>query len=520
LVFSFEEYVLDCDRRELSGPAGLVAIEPKVFDLLECLVRNRERVVSRDDLIAGIWSGRVVSESALATCINSARVAIADNGEEQRLIKTLPRKGLRFVGQVRETKGPAGAVAVQGASEAARPALALPSRPSIAVLAFKNISSDPEQEYFADGMVEDIISGLSRIRWLFVIARNSSFVYKGRPVDVKQVGRELGVRYVLEGSVRKAGNRVRITAQLIEAETGIHIWAERYDRLLDDIFALQDELTMSVIGAIEPSLRKAETERVKRKRPDNLDAYDLLLRALPFTYTHIAEDAAAAIPLLEKALELEPGYATAHASLAWCHHFRFRLWLHEKDRSAAIGHARAAIVDGGDDATALGIAGFVIAMDEHDHEGAINLFERALELSNSNIFALHSSALILAILGKTDLAIERAQRAVRLSPFDPLNYLSYNALAVSYFCTGRYGESHDAARRSVQLNPRFYICHLFLAAALMGLQHCEEAEAAAQQVLALDPTFTIRRFSVTAGIEPKIFGLLADAWHAAGLPQG
>src|SRR5437016_5112129 len=236
---------------------------------------------------------------------------------------------------------------VKPASSAGQaPALALPDKPSIAVLPFQNISGDPEQDYFTDGMVEDLITGLARINWLFVIARNSSFVYKGKPVDVKVVARELGVRYVLEGSVRKLGNRVRVAGQLIEAQTGIHLWSERYDRMQDDIFDLQDELTMSVIGAIEPRLRKIEIERVKRKRPDSLDAYDLVLRALPFTYSHTAEDAANAIPLLEKALALEPGYAAAHAPLAWCHHFRYRFGLEEADRVAAVYHARAAIAGG------------------------------------------------------------------------------------------------------------------------------------------------------------------------------
>jgi TolB-like protein len=512
VLFLFENYVIDRDRRELRRGAELVAVEPKVFDLLAYLIRHRDRVVSRDDLIASVWQGRIVSESALASCINAARAALGDSGEEQRLIKTLPKKGIRFVAQVRDEAGEAPAAAPSAP-------LPLPERPSIAVLPFQNLSSDPEQEYFADGMVEDVVSGLSRIRWLFVIARNSSFVYKGQAVDIKRVGRELGVRYVLEGSVRKAGNRVRIAAQLIEAETGAHIWAERYDRLLDDIFVLQDDLTMSVVGAIEPSLRRAEIERVKRKRPDNLDAYDLVLRALPYTYSHTVEDAATAIPLLEKALGIEQGYAQAHATLAWCYHFRYRFGLGESDRAAAIRHAHAAIAAGRDDPTALGIAGFVISLDEHDHATALGVFDRALSLSNSNIFALHCSALILAFHGDTVRAIERAERALRLSPFDFLNYLSCNALAICYICAERYEDALDMARRSVQLNPRFSVCHLFVAAALAGLERHEEAKAAAQRVLALDPQFTIRRFSVTVGIEPAIYAILAEAWRVAGLPE-
>ena len=261
VLLLFDNFVLDGDRRELRRGADLVAIEPKAFDLLVYVIRHRDRVLSKDDLIAAIWDGRIVSEAALATCLNAARSAIDDSGEQQRLIKTLPRKGIRFVGTVREKQEQSSWTETDAVSNLL---LALPDRPSIAVLAFQNLSSDPEQEYFADGMVDDIISGLSRIRWLFVIARNSSFAYKGKPVDVKQIGRELGVRYVLEGSVRRAGNRVRVNAQLVEAGSGAHLWAERYDHLLEDVFALQDELTLSVIGAIEPSLRKAEIERVRR----------------------------------------------------------------------------------------------------------------------------------------------------------------------------------------------------------------------------------------------------------------
>ena len=262
--------------------------------------------------------------------------------------------------------------------------LALPDRPSIAVLPFTNLSGDPEQDYLADGMVEDIITGLSRIKWLFVIARNSSFAYKGKAVNVKQAGRELGVRYILEGSVRKAANRVRITGQLIEAETGRHIWADRYDRTLDDVFAIQDELTMSVVAAIEPSLRQAEIERVKRKRPDSLDAYDLVLRAMPQVYTAMPEGAAKALPLLESALKMEPDYALAHGFAAWAHEIIFaRGGTHEENRLGAIRHAYAAIAHGRDDAIALSLGGFALGLVAHDREAAQQAFEAALALSPS-----------------------------------------------------------------------------------------------------------------------------------------
>jgi TolB-like protein len=280
LRYLFEEYAFDTDRRELHRGADVVTIAPQVFDLLDYLIRNRQRVVTKDDLINAIWNGRIVSDGALTTRLNVARSAIGDSGEEQRLIKTLPRKDFRFVATVREAQGPTGAEVADHSVEPPKPALALPEKPSVAVLPFANLSSDPEQEYFADGVVEDITMALSLFRWLFVIARNSSFTYKGRAVDVKQVGRELGVRYVLEGSVRKAGNRIRIAGQLIDAETGAHLWADRFEGALEDMFDLQDHVTASVVGAIAPKLQRAEIKRARRKPTENLDAYDHYLRGL------------------------------------------------------------------------------------------------------------------------------------------------------------------------------------------------------------------------------------------------
>src|SRR5690348_15320955 len=265
--------MLDTDRRELRRGAESIAIEPQVFDLLVYLVENRERVVSRDDLIASVWGGRIVSDSTLATRINAARKALGDSGEQQRLIRTIARKGLRFVAEVQARSSHDG-LADDASHEPPRTALPLPDRPAIAVLPFLNMSGDTEQEYFSDGITEDIITALSRLRWFFVIARNSTFAYKGKNTDVTQVGRELGVRYILEGSVRKSGQRVRITGQLMDATTGNHIWAERYDRELTDIFDLQDEITASVTAAIEPKLLAAEGLRVESRSIEDLDAWD------------------------------------------------------------------------------------------------------------------------------------------------------------------------------------------------------------------------------------------------------
>jgi len=274
LRFLFGEHVLDTARRELRRGGSPIAVEPQVFDLLLYLLQNRERVVSKDDLLASVWGGRIVSDATLDSRIAAARRAIGDSGVGQTLIRTFARKGVRFVGEVREEVNSA-ALVPEMAAEPGQPQLALPEKPSIAVLPFANLSGDPEQEYFADGMVEEIITALSRIRWLVVIARNSSFTYKGQAVDVKQVGRELGVRYVLEGSVRKAGGRVRIAGQLIEAETGAHLWADRFDGSLEDVFDLQDKVASSVAGVIEPALRAAETARSASRRTTDLSAYDL-----------------------------------------------------------------------------------------------------------------------------------------------------------------------------------------------------------------------------------------------------
>ncbi|MGH6751593.1 MAG: winged helix-turn-helix domain-containing protein, partial [Bradyrhizobium sp.] len=278
--YLFNEYTFDTDRRELHRGTDIVSVTPQVFDLLDYLIRNRERVISKEDLINVIWKGRSVSDVALTTRLNAARTAIGDSGEEQCFIKTLPRRGFRFVGQVLEIDRPNGAAAATGAAQSSTHGHRLPDKPSIAVLPFQNMSGDPEQEYFADGLVDDIITALSRFRALFVIARNSSFTYKGGAVDIKQVGQELGVRYVLEGSVRKAGNRLRISGQLIDVATGAHLWADRFDGTLEDVFDLQDKVTQQVVGAIAPEVDRAERERASRRSVGNIDAVAAYYRGL------------------------------------------------------------------------------------------------------------------------------------------------------------------------------------------------------------------------------------------------
>ena len=403
----------------------------------------------------------------------------------------------------------------------ARPSLPLPDKPSIAVLPFTNLSGDPEQDYFADGVVEDIITGLSRIKWVFVIARNSSFAYKGKAMDVKQVGRELGVRYVLEGSVRKSSNRVRITGQLIDTASGTHIWADHYDRALDDIFAVQDELTISVVGVIEPTLRQAEIERARRKRPDNLDAYDLYLRALPFAFTAMPQEADQALTLLERAIELEPDYAAAHAIIAWCHEQRYlRGGLHEETKRAALHHARKAIAVGGDDAAALATAGFVVAVVESDYETATAAFDRSFALSSSSALALGFSSIVRAWKGDDATAVEQAERAIRLSPFDSLIYLPYVGLAYAHFAAGRFEEAAAAAGRASQSNPKFSPTYVLHAAALANLGRGEEARVVADGLREVEPDLTVSTAIRSARFaNPDKNAELGDALLRAGLPE-
>jgi adenylate cyclase len=401
----------------------------------------------------------------------------------------------------------------------ARPTLALPDKPSIAVLPFQNMSGDPEQEYFADGVVEDIITGLSRIKWLFVIARNSSFTYKGRTTDIKQVGRELGVRYVLEGSVRKGGGRVRITTQLIEAETNSHIWAERYDRAIDDIFALQDDITISTVASIEPSLRQAEIERVKRKRPDSLDAYDLVLRTLPQVFTLMPEGASKSLPLLERALALEPDYAVALAYAAWCHETLFvRAGMREENRLAMSLYAHAALIHGRDDATALAVAGFCIGLIEHDRATAFQALDAALALSPSSAFTYILGSVLFGWAGEAERAIDWGQRAVRLSPFDPFGFIALGGTFLGHFLRGRYAEAAEAARKAVQVNPLFSVSHMFLVAALARLGRTDEAKAVVARLLELQPSFSISRQCAAVGAVPALTAALTEAVCSVGLP--
>jgi TolB-like protein/tetratricopeptide (TPR) repeat protein len=514
-IYEFGPFRLDADAKILFRGAEPVVLGERAVVLLRLLVQRAGAPVSKDALIEAAWPGLAIEDSNLTVQIAALRRVLEEVAAGASWIETQPRRGYRYVGPlVAKDSEPT------EANPPTSPALALPDKPSVAVLPFSNLSSDPEQEYFADGMVEDITAGLSRIKWLFVVARNSTFIYKARPADVKRVGRELGVRYLLQGSVRTDGNRVRIAAQMIEAETGGHIWAERYDRPFDDIFALQDEIALAVVGAIEPSLRLAEIERVKRKRPHSLCAYDLVLRAQPDVYSGMPDRATKALVLLERAVALDPAYALAHAFAAMCHHNRFlRAGLREEERAASIRHARSAIVHAPDDALALTFAGFSIGMDGHDRPAAFAAFDAALAVSPSSALTYILGSVILGWTGQADNAIEWAARGMRLSPFDPWAFAAFHSLTLGHFQRGRYEEAASAAYKAVQSNPAHSISYMLLAAPLAVLGRFAEADAAAARVLELQPAFRYGRQFSGVDCAPALAVGLGEALHAIGLPE-
>jgi TolB-like protein len=488
LRYLFEDYALDTDCRELQRGTSLVAIEPQVFDLLVHLIRHRDRVVSKDDLVASIWHGRAISESALFNRINAARSAIGDTGQQQRLIKTLPRRGLRFVGAVREEECSAAEVGPHKAS----PGIA--DKPSIAVLPFANLSGDPEQDYFIDGIVEDIITALSRNHAFFVIARNSSFTYKGKPVDTKQVARELGVRYVLEGSGRKVGNRVRVTGQLIEAESGHHLWADRFDGDLVDIFELQDQLVTRVVGAIAPQLEKAEIERAKRELTSDPAAYDFYLRGLANWNRWSKANNAKALKLFYAAIDKDPEFATPYGLAASCYQFaKANGWQSEFDEAEISRLTDRAVDLGNDDAVALCWAGHVRAFFFKEVDRALLLIDRALELDVNLAVAWQRSGWVRGYAGDCDGAIESLNNAMRLDPLDTRVFLTQSAMAFAHFVAGRDQEAAQWAAMALRTKPNWMPALRVAIASNAMKGRVAEARAALHSYQQVDPNVSIRK---------------------------
>ena len=493
--FLFENQELNAERRELACAGESVPLEPQVFDVLLYLLEHRDRVVGKDELFDKVWDGRIVSESTLTSRINAARKAIKDTGKDQRLLRTVARRGFRFVGDVHVDQLPATPPPSHSVGEdGVLPRAALPAldRAAIAVLPFTNLSGETEQEYFSDGISEDIITALSKLRWFYVIARNSSFVYKGKSVHLKQIADELGVAYVVEGSVRKDGERVRITAQLNDVATGSHIWAERYDRSLADVFAVQDEITESIVAAIEPQLYAAENFRAQRKAPDSMDAWDLVMRALSHYWRVTRQDNTVAQALLEKAIKIDPQYGQALGLLAASHTFGAHMGWEDMGKAVPVAEraALAAIHANSEDAWAhYALASVYLFTRRFDD--CLAEFELALKLNPSFSSARGYYGVALAYCGRWEEGDRAARHALRLSPRDPFAAIYYGVTSYCQFVGGNYEEAIGLAREALRLRSDFVGAHRVLTAAAAMTEQRELATESLKALLRVQPNLSL-----------------------------
>jgi adenylate cyclase len=521
--FLFGEYMLDTDRRELTRRADEIALGPQVFDVLAYLVQHRNRVVSKDDLLDAVWQGRIVSESTLTSHINAVRKAIGDSGAVQKLIRTVARKGFRFVGDVIEAPSAAPAMEAPAAREpdGGTPGVRPPDKPSIAVLPFENLSEHPD--YFADGIVEDVITELSRFSELFVIARHSSFQYKGKSVDLRQVGRELGVRYVLEGSIRRSGERVRVTGQLIDATTGMHRWAERYDRALYDLFAIQDEIARTIAVILSAHINKAEAERTLLKPPARWEAHDYFLRGnaalASFVSRFVLDDLNAARELLQRSIGLDPHYARAYAVLASSYIGAYLTSVNEEYQSGAalqrafeLAHKAVALEP------TLPLAHAQLAdalLFRRDYDASLAAWGKVFELNPNFTDFRYGQALIFA--GQFGAGLAAIERHMRLDPFSPP--AAYIFLGLAYLAQKRFAEAILPFQEVIARAPQLARGRMLLATTLALMGRMDEAHAQIAELLRIEPDCTVSKIA-----RPRFFRSPADVAHIlqglqlAGLP--
>jgi TolB-like protein len=515
LRYLFEEYAFDTDRRELHRGANVVSVAPQVFDLLDDLIRNRERVVSKDDLINAIWQGRAVSNVALTTCLNAARKAIGDSGDEQRVIKTFPRKGVRFVAAVREAPGSTAAAITSGC--------AVPGKPSLIVLPFVNLSPDPEQDYFVDGVTESLTTDLSRMAGIFVIGRNTAFTFKGKYVDPKQIGRELGVRYVLEGAVQRGGSRMRINVQLIDAETGNHLWAERFDKPIADLFDMQDEIGARLANQLGTELVTVEARRAARA--PHADSMDLYFQGM--ASVHRGSDPANLAQgrhFFEQALSRDPTNLEAMVGMAFVDTTRATSMLIDRTAALLVVEASLAkiLAQTPNHAMAHCLMGVVQIFTRRAAEGIAEC-KRSLTL-NRNLATAHAwIGLGKCNLGRAEETEACVMEAFRLSPRDNRAFSWMNTAGVAQSYLGADEAAIHWFKRSIETNRNIAPFVIYLAAALAHVGQVEEARAYVQAGLILAPDFSIAQFRASSPTDNLTClaqrARIAEGLRKAGLPE-
>jgi TolB-like protein len=489
VVYRFGDYSLDTERLELRCGNRLCELEPQVFSLLEYLVLQRDRVVSKDELIEAVWHRHAVSDSTLNARISSARRAVGDSGKDQAIIRTFPRRGFRFIAPVSSEES------VASEEGSARPLFAYMGRsakPVVAVLPFDNLSSGEDDQYFSDGITEDIITALTKNRWLFVIARNTTFAFRDHSTNIRRVADELGADYVVEGSVRKSGNRVRITAQLVDATTGGHIWAQNYDRELADIFAVQDEITQTVVGRIEPEVGAVERHRVKGKPSQNLDAWDCYHLGLAQFYRFSQEGNAESQRLFQHSIELDPEFAGPYSWLAYAiilSMVYFDADPEPEKLDDALRHARKAVeIDDQDFMTHLIVGRVHLARCEYDL--ALNEVQIAKELNPCHAHAYCAVGDSLAYEGRLEESIVQFETAIRLSPHDPFRWAFYSYRALAHLFLGQFEAAVEWAQRAVGTPNCQYWSNAHLVCALGHLGRSDETSAAKETLLRRVPNFS------------------------------
>lgn len=504
----FGPFTFDRQRMVVMKDGEAISLGGRGAALLAALLDARGETVDKDTLIGAAWPDVIVEDANLTVQIGALRKLLGPKPDGSDWIVTVRHLGYRLI--------------AGGATPASDGAAA--SRPAIAVLPFANLGSDPEQEFVADGVVEDLITALSRFRTFAVVSRSSSFVYKGRAVDAREAARELGVRYLLEGSVRRSGQRMRVTAQLIEGATGNHLWAEKFDGAATDMFDFQDAITETVIGLIEPHLRRAEIERARQKRPETLDAWDLYVQASPLVHSGDVANWNRALELLGRAMALDSSYAPPIALAAWAHdkrHFSGGPGLpnYETDRPAAMALIERAVALDPDDAFARALHGWFHIRHQRDFSRGIEIIESAVALNPNNSLILDLATAAHLYGGDLDRLIVLGNRALQLSPGSPIRYAIMATMAAARNAVGRYEEALDLSLRVVELEPNYMYGHVHVAVACAQLGRIEEARSAVAEVLRIRPQANMAVTMADRIRPPERTAIWAEGLRKAGLPE-